>query len=990
MRAVAMLIAAQARRWPARWLLPALGIALAAGFAGTVRIEATVAATQSARTVLDRLGPLDRVVRVNWPGEVTPAVRSRALAALHGARLGPVSQVLVLGPVRLNGEVVRPAAITPLAAWAAPAPPDLCAPSACPMRLVDGALRHMTLTTFGVRIVVRGRTDLASPAPLGYVPVPSDNQPPVLLSGDVAGLDGLPGLGGIYRSHSWFSLLSTRSLTSWQLPGLTRELERAQAALLVAAPQFSFSAPFAALDAARVQANRAPRRLLLVGGGALAAILMFVVLTGGSLRPALEEDLARLRLMGARPAHGVMFATAQAAVICLPAVAAGTGLALGAGALLAGSAGVPVGAALTHSLLTPLGSLLAIGGWAAATALLSLCLLAPARRQIADGLALVALSGLVVALLGSRGDHSGLALVLAPLSCLAAGVLIVRLAGALLPLAERALRRGPVLARLALLGLARGGSPPAIAIAFLAVSTGLGGFALAMRTTLTRSNADQAAQQVPLDVLVGPTNDFTRPLALAPLGRWQAIARGAVFPVRRTDATFQRGGASVAVPALGVSAAALPLIRGWRPGDLPASPQRLASRLTALGPAQNPSPGLPPHTRSLTLAIRSPQLDLSVTADLRDRAGDVVGVGLGTAGPRTAIVRGRVPPGSWELEAFELSEPTGLQVTNEHQNGEGIAAATQHSVPVTLGPALAADDRGRRSLVASLQGWRAVGALSSLSPSRGGTRWRFSESGLTGIVRPPQPGDQRPLPVLTDPGTAAGAARGGRLALSIDGLPVSARVVGVLRRFPTVPPGSAGFVVADQAQLAGALDAQQPGQGRPDELWMSTRDAAGLRAALHVGALTRLGVRFRADIQRGLARAPIARAVLGTLIGSAALGAVLALVGLLVVIAGALRDRRIERDLAGQGLGPRALASELRARVLLAGLLGIGCGLLLALALVQLAVQAVQAVGTVDTPDPPLVATTPLGAMAIWAAGIFVAVAGAAWLATAGDRAVRR
>ncbi|HSO97611.1 MAG TPA: hypothetical protein VLP43_01560 [Solirubrobacteraceae bacterium] len=989
MRAVAMLIAAQARRWPARWLLPAFGIALAAGFAGTVRIEATVAATQSARTVLDRLGPLDRVVRVNWPGDVTPAVQTQALAALHGARLGSASQALVLNPVRLNGELVRPAAITPLARWAAPAPHDLCHPRVCPMRLVDRVLRRTTLTTFGVRIEVRGRTGLASPAPLGYVPAPTDSQPPVLLTGDLAGLDGLPGLSGIYRSRSWFSLLSTRGVNSWELPGLVRQLEQAQASLLVASPQFSFSAPFDALAAARAQANTAPRRLLLVGGGALAAVLMFVVLTGGSLRPALEEDLARLRLMGARPAHGLLFAAVQAAVICLPAVVAGAGLALGAGALLAEGAGVPVGPALTHSLLTPLGTLLAVGGWAAGTALLALCLLVPARTQIADGLALLALSVLIVAL-GSGAEDSALALVLAPLSALAAGVLIVRIMRMLLPVAERGLRHGPVLARLAVVGLARGPAAPAIAIAFLAVSTGLGGFALALRTTLARNSADQASQQVPLDVLVGPTANFTRPLALAPLGRWQTIARGAVFPVRRTDATFQRGGASIAVPALGLSAGALPLIRGWRAGDLSAPPRMLAARLAPTGPARTSAPVLPQRTRTLSLTIRSPQLDLSVTADLRDRAGDVVAVGLGTAGPHTAVVTGRVPPGGWELEAFELSEPTGLQVTNDHQNGEGAAAATQRKVPVALGPALAADGRGRRLLAVSLRGWRGVGAMSNPPAPRSAARFAFSESGLTGVVRPSQPGDPRPLPVLADSGTAAGALRGGRLALSIDGLPVNARVVGVLRRFPTVSSGSAGFVVADEAQLAAALDAQQPGQGRPDELWIATRDAVGLRAALHRGALARLGVRFRVDIQRALSRAPTARAVLGTLIGAAALGAVLALIGLLVVIAGALRDRRIEQDLAGQGLGPRALASELRARVLLAGLLGVSCGLLVALALVRLAVRAVPSIGTVTTPDPPVIATTPLGAMAIWAVGILLCVIAMAWIATAGLRAGRR
>jgi hypothetical protein len=47
-------------------------------------------------------------------------------------------------------------------------------------------------------------------------------------------------------------------------------------------------------------------------------------------------------------------------------------------------------------------------------------------------------------------------------------------------------------------------------------------------------------------------------------------------------------------------------------------------------------------------------------------------------------------------------------------------------------------------------------------------------------------------------------------------------VVGVLSRFPTLDSDAAGFVIANEATLAAALDAQLPGQGRPDELWIST------------------------------------------------------------------------------------------------------------------------------------------------------------------------
>ena len=90
--------------------------------------------------------------------------------------------------------------------------------------------------------------------------------------------------------------------------------------------------------------------------------------------------------------------------------------------------------------------------------------------------------------------------------------------------------------------------------------------------------------------------------------------------------------------------------------------------------------------------------------------------------------------------------------------------------------------------------------------------------------------------MLTDPQTAAAAGPDGRIALTVDGLPVVARVAGVLSRFPTLA-GQAGFVVADEATLAAALDAQLPGQGLPDELWISTaHPAPAARRARQRGA----------------------------------------------------------------------------------------------------------------------------------------------------------
>jgi hypothetical protein len=394
---------------------------------------------------------------------------------------------------------------------------------------------------------------------------------------------------------------------------------------------------------------------------------------------------------------------------------------------------------------------------------------------------------------------------------------------------------------------------------------------------------------------------------------------------------------------------------------------------------------LPVGARWLSLQT-SPGLPVDVTADLRDPQGEIRQVGFGTAGAGAGFLRARVPPGQWELEALELDEPTGVAITNGHQNGENPAAATQSQTRVALGPLLALPARGPSLLRVPLGAWRGVGAAATAPVRSGGAATvDFAMSGTPGVLRPAQPTDTHPVPVLTDPQTAASAGPGGRIALTVDGLPVIARVVGVLTRFPTLPPDSAGFVIADEATLAAALDAQLPGQGRPDELWIGTRHLAGLRAALGSGPLAQLDSSFRADIDHQLQDAPVARGVLGTLIAATALSVALAVVGLLAALLGGVRDERVESDLTEQGVGPRGLRAELRVRLALASLLGVVVGVGIAVLLTRLAVASVRAAGTVADPSPPVVTVVPWAALAAWGAGTFAVLALAGWLAPSGS-----
>jgi hypothetical protein len=280
--------------------------------------------------------------------------------------------------------------------------------------------------------------------------------------------------------------------------------------------------------------------------------------------------------------------------------------------------------------------------------------------------------------------------------------------------------------------------------------------------------------------------------------------------------------------------------------------------------------------------------------------------------------------------------------------------------------------------------WHGVGAAATTGPAGSGTvaTISFATSGTPGVLRPAQPTDTHPVPVLADPQTAASTGPGGRLALTVDGLPLTGRVVGVLNRFPALPPDSADFLVADETTLAAALDAQLPGQGRADELWISTGDLARLRAALGSGALAQLDSSFRADVDHQLRDAPVARGVLDTLTAATALSVVLAVVGLLTMLLGGARDERAESDLEEQGVGPHGLRAELRVRLALVSALGVVLGLGIAALLTRLAVASVRAAGTVANPRPPVVTVVPWAALAAWGAGTFAVLALAGWLAT--------
>ena len=180
-----------------------------------------------------------------------------------------------------------------------------------------------------------------------------------MLANGVATLDRSPVLHDAYQQLRLGGAAAARHVRLWSAEALATRIEQARTAFQGSSFGFELTAPTDELLAAADSARLAGRRLLLLGGEAVALLLAFPVLVAARQRPDAEAMLARLRAAGIRAGRRpVLF------VESLGAALAGTvlGWLVGSAAAtaIAGRSGEPVAALLSHSVLSGRGLVIAL------------------------------------------------------------------------------------------------------------------------------------------------------------------------------------------------------------------------------------------------------------------------------------------------------------------------------------------------------------------------------------------------------------------------------------------------------------------------------------------------------------------------------------------------------------------------------------------------------------------------------------------------------
>jgi FtsX-like permease family protein len=969
---------------PTAFVLAAAGVVLAACALATISAASLVVKDRAVGRAIAELPPDQRAVRVTWVGVSTvPADSAAALDRQVRAALQPVgiprpTAVLLYRDTRFGKQVVRLGAVDGLARAVELTSgrfPRSCRPGRCEVVAIG------KVGAAAPGFVVTGRGSLRSdPAGSFFESVARSGR--LRLAAGVESLARLPSLESSFRTYGWVAPLGSHDVRGWDVDGFRARIDRASTGLEASSPNFALSAPTVALADAGAKSRIAGRRLLLVGGQAVALLLAFVLLAATRLRRGARASARRLDSFGATGAQTRLAALAEAALVVVPATLLGWLLGAVAALVLADATDSPAGAVVSRSVAssTAVELMLAV----AVLGTLVLYLGSRARAVAIGGLTVsiadVAAAGALVAVLVAfavggadaeslaTSEGTGITLLLLPgLIALVTAVVIARLLQPALRACERAAAGRSVAVKLALLSLARAPGTATIAIVFVSVSVGLALFAAVYRSTLIRNDADRAAFEVPLDYTVKKNPRFVS--HATPVGAAYQAAFDAVPVVRlqgEAPSLDRRGVALLGVPATDLSRL------HWR-GDFASESQHALGERIGGPPVRLHGARLPATGRELRLpvTIRGDPIHLSVNVQTRNGRFVLLDLGEPVNTGKPTVARAPIPASARGgrliglLIEFSRAEEFGAA---HRETGKAPTFAVFRAGVLRIRRPLVAGPGGTRPLPVDYRNW--VGAKGARPTNAGSLALRYLlTQDQVFRLRPSQPTDNGPIPVIAS-ASLARAVGDAVLPLYVGTALVKVRIAGTARRFPTT---SGDFVVADRSRLETALNAAAPGSAVADEAWVA--GPPGLKPKLLQRPPTPVRVTSRRAVEQELRSDPLARGSLLVLAAAGLVALALSLVGLALTVAVELRDEDGELfDLETQGMGPSALRQQVRLRagaVLLAGLFG-GLALGAVLALVVLKALAVSANST--EPVPPLVLAPDWPALLLGCA-LFVALA---------------
>ncbi len=293
------------------------------------------------------------------------------------------------------------------------------------------------------------------------------------------------------------------------------------------------------------------------------------------------------------------------------------------------------------------------------------------------------------------------------------------------------------------------------------------------------------------------------------------------------------------------------------------------------------------------------------------------------------------------IVALRLSFPAIASfVAGHRESGTGLSVSDASTGVLQLGALRAGAAR------LSLAGWSGSGGVRN---DNGRVRYLVNRA-ADSILRPHEPLEGVPVPVVVSPALARAAGAGGIVPLHVGDRIVLGRVVAVARSFPSV---DGGLVVADLATWLDAANTIEPGTTTPSELWLDAPPSAAVRLAQR--PFSRLDVASQRATEAQLRGDPLARGALALLLVTGIVALALSAVGLLLTLVGDLRDESGELfDLEAQGATPRDLRRHLLLRAVIVAGLGLAGGVAAGAIVSALVVAVVTVTAGAGVALPPL------------------------------------